>query len=403
MTKWDSEFGIIDDNKRSYRRERPSNIERNRMRRKKRRRRRRVIDMILVALVLVLATHCFICFSKTDAESINMTEDKLPDNFPVGELDDIETEYPRVMLINKEHGLPKDYVPSNMVKANVKFGDFASEETRYMTKEAAIALENLFNAASSDGMMLVGVSAYRSYATQDAIYKNNVATKGEAYSSIYSAKAGKSEHQAGVAIDLSTFSLGGTLSASFGESAEGKWLSEHCADYGYIVRYTRDKTDITGYAYEPWHIRYVGVEVAKIVTERGIALEEYEGAVDYQSFLSGGLLKTEDEVSADAESTTEASTELTRTNTVKTIVTTEAPRTENVTTEAKKDDSASNDDSKSDKKDKTKTTEATKSKTTEATKTTEASKTTEAAKTTEATKTTESSSNEEANADDAEE
>ena len=153
-----------------------------------------------------------------------------------------------------------------------------------MTKTAALALEELFDQADKDGIKLYGVSGYRSYTTQQFVYQNNINRFGMANAEIYSAKPGASEHQTGLAVDVSCASMGSSLSAGFAQTKEGIWLAEHCANYGFIIRYPMDRTDITGYGYEPWHIRYVGKEVAKYLTENDLVLEEYEGAKSYEEW-----------------------------------------------------------------------------------------------------------------------
>ena len=88
---------------------------------------------------------------------------------------------------------------------------------------------------------------------------------------------GSSEHQTGLTIDVSAQSVSYRLDQSFGDTKEGKWLAKHCHEYGFIIRYPEGKTHITGYDYEPWHLRYVGVDTAKEITGSGLTLEEYLG------------------------------------------------------------------------------------------------------------------------------
>ena len=90
-----------------------------------------------------------------------------------------------------------------------------------------------------------------------------------------SAYPGRSEHHTGLSIDITSKSMGWNLSQDFADYEDGKWLNTHCQDYGFIVRYPKNKTDVTGYAYEPWHFRYVGEEVAKYIMENNLTLEEY--------------------------------------------------------------------------------------------------------------------------------
>lgn len=179
------------------------------------------------------------------------------------------------VFVNQEHTLPKDYVPKNLVTVNVYFHLTTYDDRTLMRPEAAEALENLFAAAKDSGYELSGVSGYRSYSRQYQIFTNNILTKGKAHTLKYSAVPGASEHQTGLAIDISCKSLHYDLSESFSETPEGIWVAENAYKYGYIIRYPKDKADITGYAYEPWHIRYVGKRLAKYLYENDLTLEEY--------------------------------------------------------------------------------------------------------------------------------
>lgn len=179
------------------------------------------------------------------------------------------------VFVNPEHSLPKSYIPDNLVTVNVYFNLKSYDERTLMRAEAAHALERLFAAAREDGYELCGVSGYRSYSRQKQIFINNILTKGKEYTLKYSAVPGASEHQTGLAMDVSCKSLRYNLSTSFSETPEGKWLAQNAHHYGYIIRYPKGKAHITGYAYEPWHIRYVGKGLAKYLYENDLTLEEY--------------------------------------------------------------------------------------------------------------------------------
>ncbi|MCJ8011873.1 M15 family metallopeptidase [Paenibacillus sp. KQZ6P-2] len=179
------------------------------------------------------------------------------------------------VIVNKQRSLPDGYEPTDLVEPNVPFSFDGPNEKRHMRKEAADALENLFAGAEEDGIELRAVSGYRSYKRQKSIYENNVRTKGEEYASRVSAVPGTSEHQTGLTIDVSSPSVNNVLEESLGDSTEGKWLAEHAADYGFVIRYPKDREDITGYVYEPWHIRYIGTDLAPDVAKSGMTLEEY--------------------------------------------------------------------------------------------------------------------------------
>jgi D-alanyl-D-alanine carboxypeptidase len=179
------------------------------------------------------------------------------------------------VLVNKTHRLPEGYKPDPLVEPNVPFTFSEKLEKRKMVKVAAEALEKLFAGAKDDGISLAGVSAYRSQATQTTIFNNYVKKDGVEAANQYSSKPGFSEHQTGLAIDVSGSSGKCAAEDCFADTKEAKWLAAHGSDYGFIIRYLKGKESVTGYQYEPWHIRYVGKEIAKEIAQKGITLEEY--------------------------------------------------------------------------------------------------------------------------------
>ncbi|MGG2196650.1 M15 family metallopeptidase [Paenibacillus validus] len=179
------------------------------------------------------------------------------------------------VLVNKTSKLPEDYKPQDLVDPNVPFTFKEKLEKRKMRKEAAAALEKLFQAAKDAGLPLAGVSAYRSHETQTALYNNYVKQEGEEKANKYSAKPGHSEHETGLAIDVAGCNGKCPAQDCFGATQEAKWLAEHAHEYGFIIRYPKGKEAITGYQYEPWHLRYVGVDLAKDIVKQGLTLEEY--------------------------------------------------------------------------------------------------------------------------------
>lgn len=179
-----------------------------------------------------------------------------------------------LILVNKQNRAPA--VPVTLVKPDVTPTRESVAENIYMRPEAASALEALFEGAAEAGLTLYATSGYRSYSTQKAIFDRKAAERGEQAANRSVAKPGYSEHQTGLAMDIEgETTLGTSLTEAFGESPEGIWVAEHCHEYGFIIRYPKDKTNITGYIYEPWHIRYVGVEAATEITELGVTFEEY--------------------------------------------------------------------------------------------------------------------------------
>lgn len=158
-----------------------------------------------------------------------------------------------ILIANKTYLLPADYAPGRILP------------------EAQTAFDTMRAAAKEEGLTLKIVSGYRSYQKQDKVYHNYAARDGAALADRYSARAGSSEHQTGYAMDINS------VRQSFAETKEGQWLAAHCAEYGFILRYPKDKEAETGFMYEPWHIRYLGVELAQKITESGLCLEEYLG------------------------------------------------------------------------------------------------------------------------------
>jgi len=188
------------------------------------------------------------------------------------------------VFINKEYSVSKTYKPDDLVVANIYFNLTYNDERTMLRQEAATAIERLFRAAKVNGYELSGVSGYRSYARQFKIFRNNIIYQGKEHTLKYSAVPGTSEHQTGLAMDVSCASENFDLDTDFANTPEGIWLAENSYRYGFIIRYPQGKSDITGYAYEPWHIRYVGKALATYLYEQDLTLEEY-----YQYTPSAGF------------------------------------------------------------------------------------------------------------------
>ncbi|WP_051412205.1 M15 family metallopeptidase [Halonatronum saccharophilum] len=180
-----------------------------------------------------------------------------------------------LVLVNKQNYLSPIFKPSDLVIPNIPFNFEKNLAKKFLRKEAAKALEDLFLKAKQDDMELLGISAYRSYWRQRRIFINNLKQDGFKKANQYSACPGQSEHQTGLAIDLSSPKIDGELIEKFGETLEGKWLKENAPKYGFILRYPKGKEEITGYQYEPWHIRYVGIPSSLIIEKNNLVLEEY--------------------------------------------------------------------------------------------------------------------------------
>ena len=158
-----------------------------------------------------------------------------------------------ILIANKTYGLPSSYAPGDLLG------------------EVYSAFYQLQAAAREDGLNIYISSGYRSYELQKSLYERYCARDGQAAADRYSARPGHSEHQTGLALDVNE------ISDAFIGTPEAIWLSEHAHEYGFIIRYMQNKEHITGYKYEPWHIRYLGVDLATSVYESGLCLEEYLG------------------------------------------------------------------------------------------------------------------------------
>ena len=181
-----------------------------------------------------------------------------------------------LVLVNKEYPVDENYVPVDLVQLDYRASN-RSSKWQVMTRVAADAFNKLCADALAEGHEIVATTAYRSYNFQSYLYNSYVEKDGQALADTYSAQPGKSEHQTGLATDVSSPSVGYSLTKEYGGTPEGTWLAENCYKYGFILRYQKGKEEITGYMYEPWHIRYVGQEAAKEIWEKGLTLEEYLG------------------------------------------------------------------------------------------------------------------------------
>ena len=182
------------------------------------------------------------------------------------------------VLVNKKNKLPDHYVPDDLVYTTIPFTFKEKTEKKKMRTEAASAIADLFKGAKKQGVSLLGVSAYRSHATQTSLFNYYVKRDGYDKTITYSAFPGTSEHETGLTIDVTGGDGKCAAEDCFGDTTEAAWLQENVADYGFIIRYPKGKEDITGYKYEPWHLRFVGKEIAQTIMSEGITLEEYYDA-----------------------------------------------------------------------------------------------------------------------------
>lgn len=190
-----------------------------------------------------------------------------------------------LMLVNKSHPLPADYVP-DFATVDIAYYYSAQKDNRFDAR-AARYLDSMVADSRKEGANLVIVSGYRSPAYQQQNFRDDVnslikqgytSSQAESITATTVAPPGTSEHETGLAVDVVTygwFVKNTDLNETFDQTPAFRWLSDHAADYGFILRYPKGKESITGYSYEPWHYRFVGLDKAKTIRDSGLCLEEY--------------------------------------------------------------------------------------------------------------------------------
>lgn len=199
--------------------------------------------------------------------------DFVRDGLSCAKADNIDSPSSITVVVNKQRPLsPRGFAPGDLRRPNI-----ANSGGQLLRSEAATALERMTGAAVSAGINVTLLSGYRSYDTQASIYQRYISQDGQALADTYSARPGYSEHQTGLAADLSDGG-GCGLGDCFAHTAAGKWLKANAYRFGYILRYDAGLQPIVGYTFEPWHFRYVGVKVSRDMHDKGIpTLEEYYG------------------------------------------------------------------------------------------------------------------------------
>jgi D-alanyl-D-alanine carboxypeptidase len=173
------------------------------------------------------------------------------------------------VIVDKLHPLkPKDFTP-DLASPKISLRLSSASPEMQVSSQAAQALEDLVAAAKQEGLQLMLASGYRSYATQVTVYGNEVKKNGQKVADTESARPGFSEHQTGLAADLEPVSRKCEVQACFADLPEGKWLAENAYNYGFVIRYDEGKSKVTGYTYEPWHVRFVGKTLAEEIHKQG--------------------------------------------------------------------------------------------------------------------------------------
>lgn len=229
------------------------------------------IPALLLGASLVLAAPLAAHAAPLEASAAQIRAETQQKSPTTAELTKDQDSY--LALVSRDHPLdPATYKPKDLRTI--------SGTALELRKDAAAALESLLKAARKDSQSLSVLSAYRSYDRQLALFNGYNARYGRDYALRVSAPAGTSEHQIGLAADLGMSSGTCDLKACFGDTAGGKWVASNAADFGFIIRYPADGEEVTGYKYEPWHLRYIGVDQAKAMEKsKASTFEEFHAAL----------------------------------------------------------------------------------------------------------------------------
>ncbi|WP_243298890.1 M15 family metallopeptidase [Bacillus litorisediminis] len=239
-----------------------------------------------IALLLFIAGGSYYLFNHISNNSWTLhSVDSIGNSIPISADSDKDTnifaENPSsiLVLVNKQYTLEDDFLPNDLVIPKVLFSEDITDEEKYIRKEAALALEELFEKGKEQGFTLIATSGYRSYETQKRLYEEFVNQLGIEAAEYRAAKPGNSEHQTGLAMDITSSEFNYEEYQDFGETPSGKWVAENAHHFGFIIRYPEGKEHITGYQYEPWHLRFVGVQKATYIYKNQLTFEEFLGEV----------------------------------------------------------------------------------------------------------------------------
>ena len=206
--------------------------------------------------------------TKQIIKDVNMNLDltHYEDKIPARNLND------KFILVNKYYYLEEDYIPENLEELNKQY----ALSNMKMVNVAKEAFEEMAKDAKKEGLKIIAMSTYRDYEYQTDLYDRYVKQDGKEAADTYSGRPGFSEHQTGFAVDVYN---GDESYTDFHITEEFKWMQKHAKEYGFILRFPEGKEHETGYQYESWHYRYVGLEAATYITEKNITLEEYYATV----------------------------------------------------------------------------------------------------------------------------
>lgn len=251
--------------------------------------RKKALKILLPVSILVsIASIAYIWIDNIDKKSkivdtinsnsseLNTTDANSKDEAQIKELESYLND-PFLLLCNKTNTLPDDFIADDIVASKLPF--LSHIQTTDLNETTAINSRAMFEAAKNDGITLLGASGYRTNAIQTSLFNSKVASVGKEQALKYSAPPSASEHETGYAIDIVSSEFT-SLTSDFENTTAFSWLEENAAKYGFIMRYPKDKVDITKYEYEPWHYRYVGKEHAAKINAGSFTLEEYIESIE---------------------------------------------------------------------------------------------------------------------------
>lgn len=233
---------------------------------------RKLLFLVVATLFLLVSFKSILNYVREQPDAPTRKDSKSKHTFSTTEADSFW------VIVNKERPLsPLSYAPEDLIKSTIPLRSNITDEESKVVYAVNESLMKLVTDAASKSINLELESGYRSYEFQKRLYESYADKQGAEEADSYSARAGYSEHQTGLAVDLGSVSnIECNVRLCFANTPEARWLSDNAHQYGFIIRYPQNKQSVTGYEYEPWHLRYVGIYLAtKMSKQKDITLEEY--------------------------------------------------------------------------------------------------------------------------------
>jgi D-alanyl-D-alanine carboxypeptidase len=256
---------------------------------------KKIIYTLSLAILLIAVAFLALPAKKPQSRSVNNSASSSPS--PAGSSTPVnastsynKNQYPQDqasspwVVVNKGRVLPSNYVPGNLITPNVRLRLSSSSPEMHLRSDAAAAMEKMFAAAKNDQVNLMLESGYRSYNAQVGVYGGYVASSGVAKADTFSARPGHSEHQTGLAADIEPLSRTCEVEQCFENTPEGQWLAANAYKFGFVIRYQKNTQNLTGYEYEPWHVRYLGTDLSNEIHNSGQTLEQFFNLPIYTTY-----------------------------------------------------------------------------------------------------------------------